>query len=326
MFSSESWFSEATRTVALGLTSVVLCWSGLNLQGKANAASFSVLWWDTTTHPSAPSPVRKEMSDFLDTFTADGEDLFESTYMFDRTPGALATHLASHTYDVIILDTDYVLRDTIFPFEVTDGEALKQHYNNKSNLLLDGSLLIRSMNSSPLLDFPGPNNTFGNLTANQVYELAKRGGGILIGTDDAGHQPDANFMLKSLLPGAEFGGRTNPSTDGVFYGADLLNNVVSVSPIEIFNHWSTVPNQGIAPTGNFIDFLGNPVTLYSQVDVADKPGGGQKYSYISTSWKPDECETNLTGISSACQKKVPEPSAILGLLAVGAVGSLWQRR
>ncbi|MDJ1184638.1 PEP-CTERM sorting domain-containing protein [Roseofilum casamattae] len=328
MFSSESWFCKATRTVkqvALGLTSVVLCWSGLNLEGRANAASFSVLWWDTTNRDDTrfTDSIRKEIPDFLDAFTVDGEDIFETTYMSHRTPGELANHLDLHTYDAIVLDTDY--RSPPFPFGVEDREALKEHYKNKSNLILDGSLLIRSMDFWPQFDFPGPNNAFGHLTANQVYTLVKKGGGMMIGTDHAIHHADANFMLDAILPGAEFSGVTNPSTDGVFYGADFLNNVASVVPMDIFNHWSSMPNQGIAPTGDFIDFLGNPVTLYSQVDVADKPGGGEKYSYISTSWKPDECTTAVTGTSSACQQKVPEPSALFGLLAVGAVGS-WVRR
>jgi len=50
--------------------------------------------------------------------------------------------------------------------------------------MLDGSLLIRSIEYNPQTNFPGPNNALGNLTVNQVYELATRGGGILIGTDD----------------------------------------------------------------------------------------------------------------------------------------------
>ncbi|MDJ1173380.1 PEP-CTERM sorting domain-containing protein [Roseofilum capinflatum] len=329
MLTNQSGISAVSRTVkrvALGVTSVVLCWSGLNLDSKANAAQFSVLWWDTTTHPNAPSPLRQEMSDFLDAFTVDGEDLFDSTYVVDRTPGGLATHLDSHTYDVIVLDTDYFRRDMAFPFGTADQEALKQHYKDKSNLMLDGSFLIRSLNFFPQVDFPGPNNAFGNFTANQVYTIANRGGGIVIGNDDFSHQLDANFMLGAILPGAEFSGASNPSTDGVFYGADLLNSAVAVSPNDIFTNWSSIPNQGVAPTGDFIDFLGNPVTLYSQVDVANKPGGGQKYSYISTSWKPDECTTAVTGTSPACHKKVPEPSALLALLAVGGVGSLLKRR
>ncbi|HBQ97505.1 MULTISPECIES: PEP-CTERM sorting domain-containing protein [unclassified Roseofilum] len=48
---------------------------------------------------------------------------------------------------------------------------------------------------------------------------------------------------------------------------------------------------------------------------------------ISTSWKPDECQTAVTGISSACDLgKIPEPSAVLALLGVGAFGSLFKGR
>ncbi|MDB9516211.1 PEP-CTERM sorting domain-containing protein [Roseofilum reptotaenium CS-1145] len=321
--------AHTLQRVALGVTSVVLCWSGLNWDSKANAAQFSVLWWDTTpVNPWINSELRQEMSTFLDDFG--GGNLFDTTYVSHRTSGGLQAHLASNSYDVVVLDSFYnPPYSPAFPFDSADQEALKQHYAQKSNLILDGTLSIRSLQAIPETDFPGPNNAFGNFTVNQIYELATQGGGIFIGTDDYTVQRDGNYMLEALFPGqpARFSGLRNPSTDGVFYGSDLLNNQVAVSPNDIFTHWSAVPSQGVAPTGDFIDFLGNPVTLYSQVDVADKPGGGQKYSYISTSWKPDDCKTDVTSTSSACNpEKVPEPSALLALLAVGAVGSLLKRR
>ena len=334
MFYAESWYFQATRTVkhvALGITSVFFCWSSLNLNEKAMAARFSVLWWDTTNHTvHLGDAVRQEIPTFLDSFTIDGEDIFDTTYISHHSPGGLAAHLASHHYDAVVLDTDY--RGQTFPFGAADQEALKQYYKNRSNLLFDATLMIRSMNYIPQVDFPGPNNAFGNFTANEVYALAKRGGGIIIGTDHHVHHADANFMLDTLLPGVAFIGETNPSTNGVFYGSDLLNSAVEVAPIDIFNHWSSIPSQGIAPKGTFTDFLGNPVTLYTQVEVADKPGYGYKHTYISSSWKPDACTTTITGKSSACYPpvpeplQVPEPSAVLGLLAVGTVGSLLQRR
>ncbi|MDJ1178832.1 PEP-CTERM sorting domain-containing protein [Roseofilum sp. BLCC_M91] len=331
MLTNQSGINGVARTVkrvALGVTSVVLCWSGLNLDSKANAAQFSVLWWDTTESHLGQlrDEIREEIPTFLDAFG--GGDVFNTTYISHKTSGGLEAHLASNSYDVVVLDTLRAPgRVPISPFNSADQDALKEYYTQNSNLMLDGSLAIRSFEYKPETDFPGPNNALGNFTANQVYALAKRGGGILIGTDHYDFQLDPNYMLDALFPEqmARFSGRTNPSTDGVFYGADLLNSAVEVAPNDIFTHWSSVPSQGVAPTGDFIDFLGNPVTLYSQVDVANKPGGGQKYSYISTSWKPDECETAVTGTSSACHQKVPEPSALLGLLAVGAVGSLLKR-
>jgi len=293
------------------------------VKGEPVAPQFSVLWWDTTIwhRGMLRDEIREEIPTFLDNFG--GGDIFDTTYISHKTSGGLEAHLASNSYDVVVLDTLFY---STSPFNSADREALKQHYTQKSNLMLDGSLTIRSFEYRPETDFPGHNNALGNFTVNQVYELATRGGGIFIGTDHNFGQHDANYMLDGLFPGrtTRFSGITNPSTDGVFYGADLLNNQVEVAPNDIFNHWSAVPSQGVAPTGDFIDFLGNPVTLYSQVDVANKPGGGQKYSYISTSWKPDVCATAVTDTSSAC-KKVPEPSVILGLLAVGAVGSLLKR-
>ncbi|MDJ1177096.1 PEP-CTERM sorting domain-containing protein [Roseofilum capinflatum] len=332
MLTNQSGISAVSRTVkrvALGVTSVVLCWSGLNLYAKANAAQFSVLWWDTTASQTGINiEHRQEISSFLDDF--DGGDLFDTTYIFHPTSGGLEAHLASKSYDVVVLDSFYnPPYSPDFPFDLADREALKQHYTQKSNLMLDGSLAIRSLGSYPQADFPGPNNALGNFTVNQVYALATRGGGILMGTDHYTVQEDVNYMLDGLFPDqpAKFSGSTIPSTDGIFYGADLLNSAVVVSPNDIFAHWDAIPTQGVAPTGDFIDFLGNPVTLYSQVDVANKPGGGQKYSYISTSWKPDECTTAVTGTSSACNpEKVPEPSAVLALFAVGGVGSLLKRR
>ncbi|MBP0030422.1 PEP-CTERM sorting domain-containing protein [Roseofilum sp. Guam] len=333
MLPNKSGINGVARTVkrvALGVTSVVLCWSSLNLEGKANAAQFSVLWWDTTPwyHGVLADKRRQEMSDFLDDFG--GGDIFDTTYISHKTGGGLQAHLASHSYDVVVLDSQYhPSYSPTFPFNSADQEALKQHYTQKSNLMLDGSLTIRNLKHNLLTDFPGPNNAFGNFTANQVYALARRGGGIFIGTDHDAFQGDGNYMLDGLFPEqpAKFSGITYPSTDGIFYGADLLDSAVAVAPNDIFAHWDSISTQGVAPTGDFIDFLGNSVTLYSQVDVANKPGGGPKYSYISTSWKPDECETAVTGTSSACNpEKVPEPSALLGLLAVGAVGSLLKRR
>jgi hypothetical protein len=73
-----------------------------------------------------------------------------------------------------------------------------------------------------------------------------------------------------------------------------------VSASDIFAHWDTVPSEAIAPTGMFTDINGNPVELFSQVDVADEPGGGPQFSYISTTWEPGgiiiEFDCNNNGI------------------------------
>jgi len=264
------------------------------------------------------------MSDFLNEF--DGGDLFSTTYISSKTPGEFATHLASHSYDVIVLDSGN--NETIV-FNEEDRVALQAHYSNNSNLMLDGSLGIRSFNYAPATDFPGPNGALAGFLANQVYQFAERGGGIMIGTDHNDYQYDGNQMLSAIVPGAGFSGITNPSSDGVFYGTDLLNSVASVAPADVFTHWSSVGSQGISPTGEFADFLGNPITLYSQVDVANKPGGGPKYSYISTSWEPGSEITSITDQKPPESQSVPEPSSVLGLLVLGtcgAAGSLRKRK
>lgn len=151
----------------------------------------------------------------------------------------------------------------------------------------------------------------------------------MIGTDHNCCQTDANAMLNALIPGASFSGVAAPSTDGVFYGAQLLNNLEATAPINVLNHWSTEGSQGIPPTGDFLDFLGNSVTLYSQVDIASFIGG-PRTARISTSWQPgagsigvgdDEPPPPDDGGGTT----VPEPG-VLALLGIGLLGMLTTRR
>ena len=145
----------------------------------------------------------------------------------------------------------------------------------------------------------------------------------MVGTDHDCCQIDANEALHAVVPGASFSGNTFPSTDGVFYGEDLLNATVPVAALDVFTHWDSVPTEVIAPTavGSFSDFLGAPINLYSQVDVADDPGGGPKYSYISTSWQPGSGETEVTDPDPGGNTGVPDAggTAVLLLTAFAAL-------
>lgn len=301
----------------------------LMISVSVSANPFSVLWWDSTPSYSgqADNSLRQQMSDYLTNFNGGG--VFNSTYIGSETAGTLAGHLASNTYDVIVFDAT----SNSSKFNAADLLAVQNHYATKSNLMLDGSLYIRSISYNAATDFPGPNGALGGLTVNQVHQLAVRGGGIMIGTDHNCCQVDANQILSSVIGGASFSGYTIPSTDGVFYGSDLLNDAAAIAAADVFSHWDAVPSQGIAPTGNFVDVFNNNVTLYSQVDVADKPGGGPKFSYISTSWAPGSGVTDVdddtiggSGNDNGGSTDVPEPSPILLFLSSLLMIGLSRRR
>lgn len=291
------------------------------LAGGAQAAPYNVLWWDSTPDygGQAANSLRQEMSDYLTGFN--GGALFSSTYVGSETPGTLATQLGSNSYDVIVFDAT----SASAKFNSADLSAVQSFYQNNSNVLLDGTLYIRSINYSSFTEFPGFNDALGIFTANEVKALAVRGGGIMIGTDHNCCQVDANQILQAVIPGAAFSGYTIPSTDGVFTGTELLTTAGAVAPADIFANWSNVPSEAIAPTGNFTDFLGNPVTLHSQVNVADQPGGGPRYPYISTSFAPGGGEVDID--DPEAPTTTPEPAS-LALFGVGLLGlaRLRQRR
>lgn len=256
----------------------------------AHAVPISVLWWDATPTwgNQAPDTRREAMADYLTSY--DGGGFFDATYVSASGSGQLATHLASNSYDVIVLDDT----SSGIQYDGSDVDALKTHYAaGKDELMLDGSLYIRNIAYSAETDFPGPNGAMGGMLVNQIAALGQNGGGIMMGNDHDCCQDSLNYVLEELLPGAGFSGLTNPSTDGSFNGSLLLNHEVGVAAIDIFNHWSAVPSQGIAATGDFTDYLGASRTLFSLVEVADKPGGGPRYTYISSTVNPGSGQTDV---------------------------------
>lgn len=256
--------------------------------------NYEVLWWDCTPEygGQAPDALREAMAVYVDAFG--GGTVFSTTFVASEIPGDLAIHLASNSYDVIIFDATG--GNT---FDANDLAAVTAHYLNHPNLLLDGILYIRSIVFNSTTNFPGLNGSSGGFTVNEVWQLADRGGGVMIGTDHNCCQGAANAVLGTLVPGALFSGLTTPSLDGQFNGDDLLSAVATVSAFDLFTHWASVPSEAETPVGMFTDVHGRMVELFSQVDVADFVGGPRR-PYISTSWAPGgvgpEFDCNNNGI------------------------------
>lgn len=265
-------------------------WAGA-VQAQHDARK--VLWFNGMPDipPTFVSRHRRDMARFVDNY-GDGT-AFDVTYKQVVRGGGLAAELRSGQYDIVVLD----LTNREKRLNTADAEALRQFYaSGRSGLMLDGSFAIRNIDINRTTAFPGVNGSSGGLLMNQMYALAENGGGVLIGTDHNVWQSNANAALQAIVPGARFQGTTNPSTDGDFIGSTLLASRVIVTARDLLKHWESVPNQGEAPVGQFKDFRGRPVVLFSLVETADKPGGGRKRPYISASF-------------SAGQDRIPIDSA-----------------
>ncbi|MEM9552103.1 MAG: hypothetical protein AAGA05_13070 [Pseudomonadota bacterium] len=264
-----------------------------------------VLWWNA--NPDEPGFKvgwqREAMANYLNAF--DGGGVFAVTYGVHRQGGDLANVMRGQGFDVVILDAT----ERRSRFSAADLEALKQMYaSGKNGIMMDGTLNIRFVTRNRLTEFPGVNGSSAALLVNQVAALANRGGGILIGSDHKAFQVSANAAISALVPGARFTGLTDPSTDGAFFGRSLLGERVPVRANDILLHWQTIPNQGQAPVGRFTDFLGRPVTFFTLVEAADKPGGGAKRPYISATFDPGAERTAIDADHVAFQEPVrPEP-------------------
>lgn len=257
-------------------------WCGL-LSGAALAEPMRVLWWDVTVNDPGNEPaLRREMAEYLGRLDDGGR--YSVVYKYEPRRGAFARHMSEQAgYQLIILTAGNDGR----VFNDEDLAAFRGFYAGSSRaLMLDGTLPIRNVSLRRLTRWPGANNSSANLLENQLEALRQAGGGLLIGTDHDVFQVPANRVLGAILPEARFSRSTNPSRDGEFFGELLLAGKEPVKPLDILRHWETIPNQGQAPVGSFVDFTGQPVTLYSLVEASDKPGGGQRRPYISATIDP----------------------------------------
>lgn len=187
--------------------------------GQAQHDARRVLWFNAMPDAGAEfnSSHRRKMARYVDEY---GQGTaFQVTYKRRTNRGALASELSAGGYDILILD----MTNRRAAFNQMDVAALQKFYaGGRRNLMLDGSFAIRSYQRNRTTDFPGVDGSSGGLLMNQLYALAERGGGVLIGTDHDDWQANANAALRALVPRAAFQGSTDPSTDGDFIGSTLL--------------------------------------------------------------------------------------------------------
>ncbi len=267
----------------------------LLVRAEASEAQTRVLWWNGTPDepPNMFARNRETMARYVDAYGGGQE--FDVTFRTSLRGGDLAAELAQNTYDIIVLD---VVTRRVY-VNGADVSAVQDFYaSGKSALMLDGSLWIRNLRKHRVTQFPGVNGSIAGMTMNQLFVLADAGGGIFFGVDHNIYQAGANRILQALVPSAKFTGLTKPSTDGAFIGDALLAKREAVTAKDILQHWAAVPNQGEAPVGDFVDFLGRPVTLYSLVETADQPGGGRKRPYVSASVYPGAERTAIDSETS----------------------------
>lgn len=274
---SASWFWRVSIALTVLLT--------ITMASAATAQPMRVLWWDVSLNESRNKPAnRQTMARFLS--RQDGGARYDVDYQFLPRNGALARHMASNpAYQIVVITAANNSRI----FTRADLDALRGFYTTSGKvIMLDGTLGIRNSDVKNRTKWPGVNNSSANLLLNQIEAMREAGGGILVGTDHGRFQASANQVVDALLPGARFSEITNPSRDGEFFGELLLAQKEAVKPLDILRHWEAIPNQGKAPIGQYTDFQGRPVTLFTLVEASNKPGGGPRKAYISSTIDPGE--------------------------------------
>ena len=255
------------------------------MANRLHAQTMRVLWWDVSLNETRNKPAnRQTMARFIDGL--DGGGRYEVDYQFSPRRGALARHLnAQPPFQMIVITAANNNR----VFDNSDLDALQRFYaGTPGALMLDGTLGIRNSDVRNRTRWPGANNSSANLLLNQFEAMREAGGGLLVGTDHGRFQASANQVVQAIVPGAQFSEVTNPSRDGEFFGDVLLAKKEAVKPLDILRHWESIPNQGRAPVGQYADFLGRPLTLYTLVEASNKPGGGPRKAYISATINPGD--------------------------------------
>lgn len=279
---------------------------------NAIAQPAKVLWWDVSANEPRNKPQnRQRMARYLDQYR--GGSRFNVDYVYGPRRGSFAQHMAANPgYRIIVITAATKSRS----FSRSDLDALRAFYaSGRKTLMLDGTLGIRNSDVRQRTQWPGANNSSANMLVNQMEALRRRGGGLLIGTDHGRFQASANQALQAIVPRARFSRVTNPSRDGQFFGNLLLAEARPVRPFDMLRHWEAIPNQGQAPVGNFKDFQGGGVRLHTLVEASDKPGGGTRRPYISSTINPGQARFDITRNQAPTQdapapKPEPKPEPV----------------
>ncbi|MFK7744479.1 MAG: hypothetical protein AB8B47_05465 [Roseobacter sp.] len=273
-------------------------WAG----GPVHAEPMRVLWWDVSLNESRNKPAnRQRMAQYLTAYQ--GGTRFAVDYEFKPQRGAFAKHVAAQPpYQMIIVTAANNNR----VFNSADLEAFKQIYTNTGRaLMLDGTLGIRNSDVRSRTKWPGTNGSSANMLVNQAEAMREAGGGLFIGTDHGQFQASANLVVRALIPDARFSQITDPSRDGEFFGELLLAFKEPVKPLDMLRHWEAIPNQGQAPVGQFTDFTGQPVTLFTLVEASNKPGGKQRRPYISATIDPGDQRFDIADDAAPVIDRMP---------------------
>ena len=270
----------------------------------AQAEPMRVLWWDVSLDERSNKPAnRQRMARFIDGYK--GGSVYAVDYRFEPRRGAFARHMAANPgYGIVVITAANNNR----VFNSSDQQAFRNFYaSGRRALMLDGTLGIRNSDIRQRTKWPGANRSSANMLINQMEALRKSGGGLLIGTDHGKFQASANLALRAILPGAQFSRVTNPSRDGAFIGDLLLAEAAQVKPLDMLRHWEAIPNQGQAPIGGYTDFLGQGVRLYTLVEASDKPGGGTRRPYISSTIDPGNRRFDIASSTAPAVEAPPPP-------------------
>ncbi len=273
----------------------------------AQAEPVRVLWWDVSLDERSNKPAnRQRMARYIDGYK--GGAVYDVDYSFEPRRGAFARHLAANPgYGIVVITAANNNR----VFNRSDQQAFRNFYaSGRRALMLDGTLGIRNSDIRQRTKWPGANRSSANMLINQIEALRKSGGGLLIGTDHGQFQASANLALQAILPGARFSRVTNPSRDGAFFGDLLLAEAAQVKPLDMLRHWEAIPNQGQAPVGGYTDFLGRSVRLYTLVEAADKPGGGTRRPYISSTIDPGNRRFDIASSNAPAVQAPPPPPPV----------------